>query len=71
MANPFDDEDGDFLVLVNYEEQYSLWPSFHEVPAGWIATGPSGPRAECLAWVDAHWTDLRPKSLRVAMDGDA
>jgi MbtH protein len=69
MANPFDDEDGDFLVLINDEEQYSLWPAFHEVPAGWVTTGPSGSRAECLAWVDAHWTDLRPKSLRVAMDG--
>jgi MbtH protein len=67
MANPFDDEAGEFLVLVNDEEQYSLWPSFIEIPAGWRATGPSGARAECLAWIDEHWTDMRPKRLRLAM----
>jgi MbtH protein len=71
MANTFDDEDGDFLVLVNDEEQYSLWPYLDEIPAGWIATGPTGPRAECLAWIDEHWTDLRPRSLRATMDGEA
>jgi MbtH protein len=70
MTNPFDDEDGEFLVLVNDEEQYSLWPSFHEIPNGWTSTGPVGSRAECLAWIDEHWTDLRPKTLRDAMDGD-
>jgi MbtH protein len=68
MVNPFDDEDGEFLVLVNDEEQYSLWPSFHEIPAGWSATGPSAGRAECLAWIDEHWTDMRPKKLRLVMD---
>lgn len=69
MVNPFDDEDAGFLVLVNDEEQYSLWPAFHEIPAGWRRCGPSGSRAECLAWIDANWTDLRPKSLRDAMEG--
>jgi uncharacterized protein YbdZ (MbtH family) len=71
MTNPFDDEDGEFLVLVNDEEQYSLWRSFREIPDGWTATGPSGSRADCLAWIDERWTDLRPKSLREAMDGSA
>src|SRR5262245_35572560 len=71
MVNPFDDEDGEFLVLVNDEEQYSLWPAFHEIPAGWSATGPSGARAECLTWIDGHWTDMRPKSLRLAMGDEA
>lgn len=70
-TNPFEDEEGDYLVLVNDEEQYSLWPSFHEIPAGWRATGPRGARAECLAWIDATWTDMRPKSLRDAMERDA
>jgi MbtH protein len=70
-TNPFDDEDGKFLVLVNDEEQYSLWPSFHEIPVGWREGGPAGSRAECLAWIDEHWTDLRPKSLRDAMEGQA
>jgi MbtH protein len=71
MTNPFEDEEGDYLVLVNDEEQYSLWPSFHEIPAGWRATGPRGARAECLAWIDATWTDMRPKSLRDQMERDA
>lgn len=71
MANPFEDEEGDYLVLVNDEEQYSLWPSFHEIPAGWRATGPKGARAECLAWIDENWTDMRPKSLRDQMERDA
>jgi uncharacterized protein YbdZ (MbtH family) len=68
-TNPFDDEDGQFTVLVNDEDQHSLWPAFAEVPAGWrIAFGPAG-RAESLAYVEANWTDMRPRSLREAMDG--
>jgi MbtH protein len=67
-TNPFDDENGQFFVLVNDEEQYSLWPVFADVPAGWrIAFGAAG-RRECLAFVEETWTDLRPKSLRVAME---
>jgi uncharacterized protein YbdZ (MbtH family) len=68
MANPFDDENGDFLVVVNDEEQYSLWPSFKDVPEGWKPAGPRGSRATCLEWVERTWTDMRPKSLRIAMD---
>jgi MbtH protein len=67
MTNPFDDESGDFVVLVNAERQYCLWPSRIDVPAGWEKTGPSGGRALCLAWIDANWTDMRPKSLVDAM----
>ncbi|RLK24891.1 MbtH protein [Micromonospora sp. M71_S20] len=63
MANPFDDESGTFVVLVNAEGQHSLWPVFAAVPDGWqTAFGPAG-RAECLAYVEASWTDIRPKSL--------
>ncbi|GAA3219273.1 MbtH family protein [Actinocorallia longicatena] len=69
-TNPFDDENGRFHVLVNEEEQYSLWPAFAEVPHGWrIVFGEDG-RAECLAYVEQHWTDMRPKSLRAAMAAD-
>jgi MbtH protein len=68
MINPFDNEDGEFRVLVNHEDQYSLWPAFREAPAGWTAVGPTGKRQECLDWIEAHWTDLRPKSLRAAMN---
>ena len=66
-TNPFDDEDGRFAVLVNDEDQHSLWPAFAEVPAGWrVALGEST-RAECLAFVERNWTDLRPRSLRESM----
>jgi MbtH protein len=63
MASPFEDATGTFLVLVNAEGQYSIWPGFREVPAGWSAVGPTGDRQTCLDWIEAHWTDMRPKSL--------
>jgi MbtH protein len=70
-TNPFDDESGRFLVLVNHEEQYSLWPAFAEIPQGWrVAFGEDG-RAECLEYIEKTWTDMRPKSLRLAMAADA
>lgn len=71
MSNPFEDEDGDYLVLVNDEGQHSLWPSFVPVPAGWATIGPRGDRKTCLAWIDEHWTDMRPRSLieQTARDG--
>jgi MbtH protein len=63
VANPFDDENGTFLVLVNEENQHSLWPEFAEVPEGWrIAFGEST-RKECLEYIEETWTDLRPQSL--------
>jgi MbtH protein len=63
MENPFEDEAGQFLVLVNGEGQYSLWPAFRAVPAGWEVTGQAGARQACLDWIEAHWTDMRPRSL--------
>ena len=68
MTNPFEDENGTYLVLVNDEDQHSLWPAFREIPAGWTAVGPKGKRQECLDWIEAHWTDMRPKSLIEAME---
>ncbi|MDX3228713.1 MbtH family protein [Streptomyces sp. ME19-01-6] len=69
-TNPFDDEGGQFFVLVNDEEQHSLWPAFAEVPAGWkTAFGPES-RQTCLGHVEENWTDLRPKSLRESMAAD-
>lgn len=56
------------LVLVNDEDQYSLWPKWREVPAGWRPTGAEGSKEECLAHVESVWTDMRPASLRKAMD---
>ena len=69
-SNPFDDEDGTFYVLVNDEEQHSLWPTFKEVPQGWrVVFGDDGrtKRQACMDYVDRNWTDLRPKSLRESM----
>ncbi|MEU2551496.1 MbtH family protein [Streptomyces sp. NPDC013313] len=70
-VNPFDDESGRFFVLVNDEEQYSLWPAFAEIPAGWRAVFGEEGRAECLDFVEKNWTDMRPRSLRVAMEADS
>jgi MbtH protein len=63
MTNPFDDEEGEFLVLVNDEGQHSLWPVQFDIPEGWNQTGPRGTRQACLQWVDENWTDMRPLSL--------
>ncbi|GAB2609646.1 MbtH family protein [Streptomyces capparidis] len=71
MTNPFEDKDAAYLVLVNDEDQHSLWPAFAEVPAGWTVAFGEAPREACLEYVEEHWTDLRPKSLRLAMDGGA
>jgi MbtH protein len=65
--NPFDDPDGTFLVLVNDEGQHSLWPAFAEVPAGWAVVLDRSDRESCLAYVNEHWTDLRPRSLIESM----
>ncbi|MET9760446.1 MbtH family protein [Streptomyces sp. NPDC006372] len=62
-TNPFDDDEGRFLVLVNEEGQHSLWPSFAEVPGGWTIVFGENTREACLEYVESHWTDLRPRSL--------
>ncbi|EWM18614.1 MbtH family protein [Kutzneria sp. 744] len=69
-ANPFDDEDGQFQVLVNDEDQHSLWPAFAPVPDGWRVVFGADRRDRCLAYVEQNWTDMRPKSLREAMAAD-
>lgn len=66
MTNPFDDQEGTFLVLVNDEEQYSLWPAFAEIPAGWRTSLGESTREEALAHISRNWTDLTPKSVRPA-----
>ncbi|MDT0532818.1 MbtH family NRPS accessory protein [Micromonospora sp. DSM 115977] len=58
-------------VVVNDEEQYSIWPDGREIPAGWREEGFVGPRARCLEHIDSVWTDMRPLSLRRAMAGEA
>ena len=57
-----------YKVVVNHEEQYSIWPADRENPLGWKDAGKVGSKAECLAYVKEVWTDMRPLSLRKKMD---
>jgi MbtH protein len=59
-----------YRVVVNHEEQYSIWPEDLEIPAGWRDAGKCGPKGECLAHVREVWTDMRPLSLRRQMDAE-
>lgn len=56
-----------FYVVVNHEEQYSIWPKHKTLPAGWKAVGKEGGKDECLAYIKEVWTDMRPLSLRITM----
>ena len=65
----FDREDETFIVLVNHEEQYSIWPHWKAVPGGWSAVeGVKGDKKTVLEYVEKTWTDMRPLSLRKWMD---
>ena len=68
MTNPFEDPEGSYHVLVNEENQHSLWPVFVDVPQGWRVVFGAAGRAECLDYVEKNWTDLRPRSLAEQMD---
>jgi MbtH protein len=57
-----------YKVVVNHEEQYSIWPADRDNPNGWRDAGKSGPKAECLAYIEQVWTDMRPLSLRKRME---
>ena len=56
-----------YRVVVNHEDQYSIWPVDKEIPAGWTDAGKQGLKADCLTYINEVWTDMRPKSLREAM----
>jgi len=60
-----------YKVVINHEEQYSIWPVDRENPLGWNDAGKSGTKAECLAYIEEVWTDMRPLSLRQKMEEDA
>ena len=67
-----DDEDRTiYKVVVNSEDQYSIWPADRENALGWNDAGKSGPKAECLAYIEEVWTDRRPSSLRRKMEEEA
>jgi MbtH protein len=60
MGNPFENEDGLYIVLVNSENQHSLWPERLPIPAGWLCVHSADERQACLDYVESHWLDLRP-----------
>lgn len=57
-----------YTVVVNHEEQYSIWPAAKALPAGWREAGKTGEKQECLEWIKTVWTDMRPLSVRRAME---
>lgn len=57
-----------YQVVVNDEEQYSIWPTKKSLPAGWRPCGRAGTKDECLDYIETVWTDMRPRSLRVRME---
>jgi len=65
---PEDEDTTVYNVVINQEEQYSIWPADRSNPLGWNDVGKSGLKAECLAYIKEVWTDMRPASLRRAMD---
>ena len=67
MDTPATDQEATYAVVMNQEEQYSIWPAEREMPLGWKAVGKTGSKDECLAHIDEIWTDMRPLSLRRAM----
>ncbi|MDR6232873.1 MbtH family protein [Pseudomonas oryzihabitans] len=71
MTSVFDRDDIEFTVVVNHEEQYSIWPSYKAIPNGWREAGKRGFKPECLAYIEEVWTDMRPLSLRQHMDKQA
>ena len=63
----FDDDQALFDVVLNHEEQYSIWPADRELPNGWRKAGKQAKKVDCLAYIDEVWTDMRPLSLRKTM----
>lgn len=71
-TSPFDDEDGRFFVVVNDEGQHALWPAtLAAVPDGWTVVHGEESRQSCLDYVNANWTDMRPRSVREQLDRQA
>jgi MbtH protein len=71
MTNPFEDDAASYRVLVNDEDQYSLWPASLDVPGGWNVCHEDDTRQACLDYIERVWTDMRPRSLREFMDAAA
>jgi len=69
ITTPEEDEDPrEYVVVINEEEQYSIWPTYQDIPSGWTATTFKGSRNACLRHIEEVWTDMRPRSLRLLME---
>ena len=68
MTNYEEEDNNVYIVVVNHEEQYSIWPDYKEIPSGWNAVDKIGDKHECLAHIKEVWTDMRPLSLRKQME---
>ncbi len=63
-----EEDDRRYKVVINHEEQYSIWPEDREDPPGWKSVGKTGTKQECLDYIEEVWTDMRPLSLRKKME---
>jgi MbtH protein len=64
MTNPFENENGNYIVLINAEGQYSIWPAFLDIPSGWNIIYGEESRQVCLDYINSQWGDMRPNSLK-------
>jgi MbtH protein len=71
FMNESEEDQTIYKVVINHEEQYSIWPAHKENPLGWRDVGKQGPKEECLAYIKEVWTDMRPLSLRKQMDSNS
>jgi MbtH protein len=70
-TNPFEDDKLAYWVLINHEKQYSLWPQFADIPAGWQCVYGLDSRSNCLKYIEENWVDMRPLSLIQGMTNHA
>lgn len=68
MAREDEEDNRIYRVVVNHDEQYSIWPADRKLPLGWNEVGKEGTKQECLAYIQQVWTDMRPASLRQRME---
>lgn len=66
-----DSEKTEFIVVKNEQGQFSIWPSYRAIPAGWQSQNIQGKKSDCLAYIQDHWVDMRPRSLRSALSDKA
>ncbi|MFA5985272.1 MAG: MbtH family protein [Methylococcaceae bacterium] len=68
MTDNIEEDKTEYYVLINHEEQYSLWPNYIDIPGGWTIVGQARSKQECLDYINEVWTDMRPLSLRKHME---